>query len=54
MKDIDPEEMSRRLWLADKIRQVLWNYGFQMLEPSTVENLETLEAKSGPTIRDEI
>ena len=54
MRDIDPEEMSRRIWLADKIRQVLWNYGFQMLEPSPVENLETLEAKSGPTIRDEI
>jgi histidyl-tRNA synthetase len=54
MKDIDPEEMSRRIWLTDKIRQVLWNYGFQMLEPSPVENLETLEAKSGPTIRDEI
>jgi histidyl-tRNA synthetase len=54
MKDIGPEEMSRRLWLADKIRQVLRNYGFQMLEPSPVENLETLEAKSGPVIRDEI
>src|SRR3989442_2451791 len=54
MKDIDPEEMSRRIWLSDKIRQVLWNYGFQMLEPSPVENLETLEDKSGPTIRDKI
>jgi histidyl-tRNA synthetase len=54
MKDIDPEEMSRRIWLTDKIRQVLWNYGFQMLEPSPVENLETLEAKSGPAVRDEI
>jgi histidyl-tRNA synthetase len=54
MKDIGPEEMSRRLWLADKIRQVLRNYDFQMLEPSPVENLETLEAKSGPVIRDEI
>jgi len=54
MKDIDPEEMARRIWLTDKIRQVLWNYGFQMLEPSPVESLETLEAKSGPTIRDEI
>jgi histidyl-tRNA synthetase len=54
MRDIDPEEMSRRIWLADKIRQVLWDYGFQMLEPSPVENLETLEAKSGPAVRDEI
>jgi histidyl-tRNA synthetase len=54
MRDIDPEEMARRIWLTDKIRQVLWNYGFQMLEPSPVENLETLEAKSGPAVRDEI
>jgi histidyl-tRNA synthetase len=54
MKDIDPEEMARRIWLTDKIRQVLWDYGFQMLEPSPVENLETLEAKSGPAVRDEI
>ncbi|HEV2121083.1 MAG TPA: histidine--tRNA ligase [Candidatus Bathyarchaeia archaeon] len=54
MRDIDPEEMSRRIWLTDKIRQVLWNYGFQMLEPSPVENLETLEAKSGQAVRDEI
>src|SRR5207237_9504778 len=54
MKDIDPEEMTRRLWLTDKIRQVLWNYGFQMLEPSPVENLETLEAKSDPSVMDEI
>ena len=54
MKDIDPEEMARRIWLTDKIRQVLWDYGFQLLEPSPVENLETLEAKSGPAVRDEI
>lgn len=54
MKDIEPREMARRIWLTDKIRQVLWNYGFQMLEPSPLENLETLEAKSGPEIREQI
>src|SRR6267143_1387692 len=54
MKDIEPEEMIKRIWLADQIRHVLWGYGFQLLEPSPVENLETLEAKSGPGIRDEI
>lgn len=54
MKDIEPGEMARRLWLADKIRNVLSSYGFQILEPSPVETLETLEAKSGPGIRDEI
>src|SRR5436189_5587901 len=54
MKDIEPDEMVRRIWVADKIRQVLWGYSFQLLEPSPVENLETLEAKSGPGVREEI
>src|SRR5438270_13785204 len=54
MKDIEPEEMIKRIWLADKIRQVLWSYGSQLLEPSPVENLETLEAKSPPGVREEI
>jgi histidyl-tRNA synthetase len=54
MKDIEPDEMAKRIWLAEKIRSVLWSYGFQLLEPSPVENLETLEAKSGPGIREEI
>jgi histidyl-tRNA synthetase len=46
--------MNRRLWLYGKIRDVVRRYGFQMVEPATIENLNTLEAKSGPTIRDEI
>src|SRR5437667_5195919 len=54
MKDIEPEEMTKRIWLADKIRQVLWSYGFQLLEPSPVEKHQTLEAKSGPGVREEI
>ncbi|OLD01703.1 histidine--tRNA ligase [archaeon 13_1_20CM_2_54_9] len=54
MRDIEPDEMAHRIWLADKIRQVLWSHGFQLLEPSPLENLETLEAKSGPEIRDQV
>jgi len=54
MKDTEPEEMARRLWLYEKIREVVLRYGFRMVEPTTLENLKTLEAKSGPTIRDEI
>ena len=54
MKDINAEEMTRRLWLYDKIREIVVRYGFQLVEPSTIENLETLEAKSGPAIRNEI
>ena len=54
MKDVEPEEMARRIWLTEKIRQILSTYSFQLLEPSPIENLETLEAKSGPAVREEI
>ena len=54
MRDIFPEDMNRRTWLNDKIREVVLRYGFQLVEPSTVESLKTLEAKSGPSIRQEI
>ena len=54
MKDINSDEMTRRLWLYDNIREIVARYGFQLVEPSTIENLETLEAKSGPAIRNEI
>jgi len=54
MKDTEPEEMMRRLWLYDKIREVVRRYGFRMVEPTTLESLKTLEAKSGSGIRDEI
>ena len=54
MRDTEPQEMARRLWLYDKIREVVLRYGFRMVEPTTLENLSTLEAKSGSGIRDEI
>jgi histidyl-tRNA synthetase len=54
MKDTEPQEMSRRVWLYEKIREVVRRYGFQMVEPTTIESLKTLEAKSGPAIRKEI
>src|SRR5436309_8024967 len=54
MRDIEPDEMAKRVWLTDKIRGVLWSHGFQLAEPSPLENLETLEAKSGPEIRDQV
>jgi len=54
IRDTDSVEMNRRLWLYGKIRDVVRRYGFQMVEPATIENLNTLEAKSGPAIRNEI
>lgn len=54
MKDIEAQEMGKRLWINNKILGIMRKYGFQMIEPTAIENLETLEAKSGPDIKDEI
>ncbi len=54
MRDIDVEEMKIRRWVIEKILNVLERYNFELVEPSPIENLETLEAKCGPSIRDEI
>ena len=54
MRDIDVEEMKIRRWVIGKILNVLERYNFELVEPSPIENLETLEAKCGPSIRDEI
>jgi len=54
MKDIEPKEMAKYLWVKEKILKIFKNYGFQIMEPSTIENLETLEAKCGPEIKEEI
>ncbi len=54
MRDIGVEEMAQRLWINSKIMEIFERYGFQLVEPSPIESLETLEAKCGPTIKDEI
>jgi histidyl-tRNA synthetase len=54
IRDAFPEEMAKRLWIFNKIMNVAKLYGFQMVEPATIEYLETLEAKSGPDIKNEI
>lgn len=54
MKDIYPEEMMLREFVYEKIMRVLKSYGFRFVEPSAVENFETLAAKAGPEIENEI
>jgi len=54
IRDIEPEEMAKRNWVYERIRDVFRRYAFQEMEPATLEELRTLEAKSGPAIRDEI
>jgi histidyl-tRNA synthetase len=54
MRDIEPDEMAKRLWVQEKVIEVIRRYGFKMMDPTPIENLKTLEAKSGPSIRKEI
>ncbi len=54
MRDIEPAEMARFTWIRNGIQIMLRRYGFQLVEPTPLENLGTLEAKSGPAVRDEI
>jgi histidyl-tRNA synthetase len=54
MRDIESGEMVRRHWMYEKIQQTMLLYGFQMVEPTAIETLSTLEAKSGPEIKNEI
>lgn len=54
MKDIMPDEMSKRKRMYDKIRKVLDSRGYRELEPSALEDFKTLSAKSGEDIKNEI
>ena len=54
MKDIEPQEMQKREAMYAKIKSIFALYGFQLIEPSQIENLETLTAKSGPELEKEI
>ncbi len=54
MNDIGVQEMERRLWIQSKIEPVIRSYGFRRVEPSFLEHLDTLKAKSGEAILGEI
>lgn len=54
LRDIEPEEFDKIEWLREKFMETLDIFGFKKMEPSTLELLYTLEAKSGPSIIDEI
>jgi len=54
MKDFEPEEAAKIELIREKFLQTSKLFGFQFMEPSPIESIETLEAKSGPGIRDEI
>ena len=54
MKDIEAQEMQEREAIYAKIKQIFASRGFRLVEPSQLENMDTLTAKSGVDIEKEI
>ncbi len=46
-RDFSPEQVSKRNYIFDAIRQVFVRYGYQPIETPTMENLSTLTGKYG-------
>ncbi|MEK6961986.1 MAG: histidine--tRNA ligase [Thermoproteota archaeon] len=54
MKDFEQDELEKIELVRKKFLEISEFFGFKRIEPSPIELLSTLEAKSGSTIRDEI
>jgi len=54
LRDIEPQEFNKMEWLREKFIETLGLFGFSKMEPSPLENLSTLETKSGSSIVEEI
>ena len=54
MRDLEPDEVSKIEYVRQKFIETSNLFGFQFMEPSPVELLSVIEAKSGPSIKDEI
>jgi len=54
MKDFEQDELEKIELVREKFLEVSKLFGFKRIDPSPIELLSTLEAKSGPAIRDEI
>ena len=54
MKDFDKDEMTKIEYVREIFLETAKTFGFDLMEPSPIELLSVLEAKSGPSIRDEI
>ena len=54
MKDFDSNEITKIEFVRQKFLETAEIFGFKLMEPSPIELLSVLEAKSGPSIKDEI
>ena len=54
MKDFEYSEFSKIEFVREKFLETSNIFGFKLMEPSPIESLSTLEAKSGTAIRDDV
>jgi len=54
MKDFENVEMQKIEFIRQKFLSTSKIFGFQLMEPSPIELMSVIEAKSGPTIRDDV
>ena len=54
MKDFENIEMEKIEYIREKFVSTSKIFGFQLMEPSPIELMSVIEAKSGPTIRDDV
>lgn len=54
MRDLDPQEFANISYVRERFFEIARLFNFQMTEPSPIEMLATLEAKSGTAISKEI
>lgn len=54
MKDFENNEFSKIEFVREKFLETSKIFGYKLMEPSPIESLSTLEAKSGESIKDDI
>jgi len=54
MKDFENEEFQKIEYIREKFLSTANIFGFELMEPSPIELMSVIEAKSGPTIRDDV
>jgi histidyl-tRNA synthetase len=54
LRDLEPQDFEKIRYVYEKFERVAERYCFSLMEPSTIEFLDTLALKSGPEIEEEI
>ena len=54
MKDFENMEIQKIEYIRQHFIETANTFGFDLMEPSPIELMSVIEAKSGPTIRDDV